>query len=142
MAFAAAVLATVLGALAAMHLYWAVRGVSPTSVALPQVDGHPVFVPSRAATVIVACCLLVASAVAASRVPSLPLARYIPSTRLLPSGFGLVFLARAIGDFCYVGFFKRVRDSRFAVWDKWLFSPLCLLIGLGFVSQALSSSFK
>jgi hypothetical protein len=41
-----------------------------------------------------------------------------------------VFAARAVGDFRYVGFFKRVRDSRFARRDSRLFSPLCAAIAL------------
>ena len=40
-------------------------------------------------------------------------------------------LARAIGEFKYVGFFKRVRGSRFARLDTWIYSPLCLLLALG-----------
>jgi len=43
----------------------------------------------------------------------------------------LVLLARAVGDFKYVGFFKTVRASRFAVLDTWFYSPLCALLALG-----------
>ena len=48
-----------------------------------------------------------------------------------PIGVGVVLLARAVGDFRYVGFFKRVRGSRFATLDSRYFSPLCLILGLG-----------
>ena len=45
-----------------------------------------------------------------------------------------VFALRAIGDFRYVGFFKRVRGSKFARLDTLAYSPLCtalaLLIGI------------
>jgi hypothetical protein len=45
----------------------------------------------------------------------------------------IIFLLRAIGDFKYVGFFKRIRNSDFAKADSYFFSPLCLLLsGLGF----------
>lgn len=45
-----------------------------------------------------------------------------------------VFLLRAIGDFKYVGFFKRTKTTLFAKWDRKLFSPLCLAISfLGFM---------
>jgi hypothetical protein len=41
---------------------------------------------------------------------------------------------RAIGDFRYVGFFKRIRDSKFARLDTLAYSPLCaalaVLIGI------------
>ena len=52
---------------------------------------------------------------------------YVSTTRL---GHAL----RAIGDFRYVGFFKRVRDSSFARLDTLAYSPLCaglaVLIGI------------
>ncbi len=40
-------------------------------------------------------------------------------------------LARAVGEFKYVGFFKRVRGSRFATLDTLVYSPLCLLLAIG-----------
>jgi hypothetical protein len=43
----------------------------------------------------------------------------------------LGLLARAIGEFRYVGFFKRVRGSRFARLDTLLYSPLRLLLAVG-----------
>jgi hypothetical protein len=39
-------------------------------------------------------------------------------------------LARAAGEFKYVGFFKRVRGSRFATLDSVVYSPLCLLLAV------------
>jgi hypothetical protein len=41
-----------------------------------------------------------------------------------------LFFVRAIGDFKFVGFFKTVTGTRFAVNDSQLFSPLCAFIGL------------
>jgi hypothetical protein len=41
-----------------------------------------------------------------------------------------VFALRAIGDFRYVGFFKRIRDSRFARLDTLAYSPLCACLAL------------
>jgi hypothetical protein len=43
----------------------------------------------------------------------------------------LGLFARAIGEFKYVGFFKRVRGSRFARRDTLLYSPLCLWLAAG-----------
>ncbi len=40
----------------------------------------------------------------------------------------VIFLLRAIGDFRYVGVFKRHRESSFAKLDTLLYSPLCLLL--------------
>ena len=41
-----------------------------------------------------------------------------------------IFLLRAIGEFKYIGFFKKIKDTEFGKWDSKLFSPLCLFIGI------------
>ena len=46
------------------------------------------------------------------------------------------FLGRAIGDFRLVGFFKRVRGSRFAELDTASLSPLCVVVGLASAAVA------
>jgi len=48
------------------------------------------------------------------------------------------FILRAIGEFNYVGFFKKIKDTEFAKADTKLFAPLCLAIGIiGFLIQLL-----
>ena len=42
----------------------------------------------------------------------------------------LGLLARAIGEFKYVGFFKKVGGSAFARMDTLLYSPLCLALSV------------
>lgn len=50
----------------------------------------------------------------------------------------IIFLARAIGDFKYIGFFKRVKNTDFGKLDTKFFSPLCLFIGVcGILIQLL-----
>jgi hypothetical protein len=41
-----------------------------------------------------------------------------------------IFILRAIGDFKYVGFFKKIKDTEFAKADSKWFIPLCLTIGI------------
>lgn len=41
-----------------------------------------------------------------------------------------IFILRAIGDFNYLGYFKKIKDTEFAKVDTKLFVPLCLIIGL------------
>ncbi len=41
-----------------------------------------------------------------------------------------IFILRAVGDFRYVGFFKRVVGTNFGKLDTKLYSPLCLGIGI------------
>jgi hypothetical protein len=50
----------------------------------------------------------------------------------------LALFARAVGDFRLVGFFKRVKGSVFARMDSRVYSPLCVLLGLGMGWMALS----
>lgn len=50
-----------------------------------------------------------------------------------------IFFLRAIGDFKYVGFFKRIKTTLFAKWDTQLFSPLCLGMSIiGFIIAYLN----
>jgi hypothetical protein len=41
-----------------------------------------------------------------------------------------IFILRAIGDFKYVGFFKKIKNTNFGKADSKLFSPLCMTIGI------------
>lgn len=45
-------------------------------------------------------------------------------------GISSIFILRSIGDFKYVGFFKRIKDTEFSEMDTKLYIPLCLIIGL------------
>ena len=50
-----------------------------------------------------------------------------------------IFLLRAIGDFKYVGFTKKIKDTTFARLDTAYFARLCLLIAsLGLLVQVLA----
>ncbi len=47
-----------------------------------------------------------------------------------------IFLLRAIGDFKYVGFFKKIKETSFGRRDTRIYSPLCSMIAIvGFVIQ-------
>jgi len=49
-----------------------------------------------------------------------------------------IFLLRAIGDFNYVGFFKKIKDTNFGKMDSKYYSPLCLVIAImGFAVKFL-----
>ena len=132
----AVILAFVLVCIAALHVYWALGGAWGLAVAIPTIDERPLFTPSPATTWAVAWALAGAALVASLR--SGILAWHIPvgPLRWAAIGLGVVFVLRAVGDFRYVGFFKRRRGSAFAARDTWLYSPLCVLIGIGFLLLA------
>ena len=123
--------------LALWHFYMALAGTGGgDSAAIPSVEGRPLFAPSRRATVAVGVALLLFAALVAGTAGMWKLG--LPP-RLLAwpcSALALGLLARAVGEFRYVGFFKRVRGSRFARMDTLLYSPLCLLLGLGVATVA------
>lgn len=122
--------AVILSALCLLHIGWGFTGVSGRSIALPEVDGKPAFQPSRLACFAVAAALGLACLLVLAQggvVPPLVSPRV---TRLGTFGVGAAFVLRALGDFRFVGFFKRVRGTPFAKWDSRLFSPLCLLLGV------------
>ncbi|WP_373072949.1 DUF3995 domain-containing protein [Sulfurimonas sp.] len=45
-----------------------------------------------------------------------------------------VFTLRSVGDFNMVGFFKKIKDTEFAIYDTKYFSPLCLILGVIFAT--------
>ncbi len=49
-----------------------------------------------------------------------------------------IFILRAIGELKYVGFFKKIKDTKFGKNDTKYFSPLCLLIGVLTIILALN----
>ena len=126
--------------LAVWHVRMAFGSAAAMSGAVPVVDGRPLFVPSRAATLMVATALLLCAVLVAATAgivhPGVP--RRILSGLSYALAVGL--LARAIGEFRYVGFFKRVTGSRFARLDTLVYSPLCLLLATGVAVVAFSTS--
>jgi hypothetical protein len=123
-------------ALALWHFYMAFAPAAGESGGVPSVGGKPLFVPSAKATVAVGIVLLSFAVLVAATAQlfALPLPRLM--LEWLSYGLALGLFARAVGEFKYVGFFKRIRGSRFARLDTLVYSPLCLLLacGVGFVA--------
>ena len=125
----AVLVVAILTGLALIHIYWGLGGQGVRGAAIPEVNGRHAFSPSSGGTLLVAGCLLAAAYAVAitGHVLGSPLA---PIARWITFALSLVFLARAIGDFHLVGFFKRIRASRFAWLDSIAYSPLCLVLAL------------
>ena len=120
-----------------IHVYWALGGRVVGAAAVPEIDGHRAFSPSKWATFAVAVALFAAAALVA--VAARLLANPFPPAyvRIITMLLGTLFIARSIGDFRLVGFFKRTTPSRFARLDTAVYSPLCLALGLGVLFVAL-----
>jgi uncharacterized protein DUF3995 len=105
--------------------------------AVPSAGGKPLFVPSAAATLAVGVVLILFGVLVAATAGIVPLGVPAPVLRGLCYALALGLLTRAVGEFRYVGFFKRVRGSRFATLDTYVYSPLCLLLAAGVAATAL-----
>jgi hypothetical protein len=125
-------------AIGGLHVYWAAGGTWGATAAVPAREGKPLFRPGRAATVLVAILLFLGAALLAARLGVF--GRPKPGWLLGAGAWTLagVFLARAIGDFRWVGFFKRHTGTRFAALDSAFYSPLCLAIAAGCAVVALA----
>ena len=128
----ALVVTAVMAALSALHVVWAFGGVTGNSAVIPSRDGVPIMRPGRASTIGVAAGLAVAAYVALAAAAIAPWPIPGVPVRIGCLVLALMFAARAIGEFRYVGFFKRVRDTEFAWWDTRVFSPLCIAIAAGY----------
>ena len=116
--------------LAFIHLYWGFGGKWGAGAAVPTRRGSD----KRTLNPGLFGCITVSLGLLAFGLFTLIKAGMIVSH--LPSwllNYGLwiisvIFLLRAIGEFTYVGFFKKVRDTKFAKYDTMFYTPLCLLI--------------
>lgn len=117
--------------IALWHLYMAWSPRTGANGSVPSVDGRPLFVPSAGATILVAVMLVLFAGLVAATAGLLQLAVPRPTLRWLSYLLAAGLFARAVGDFRFVGFFKRVRGTRFATLDYFLYSPICLLLAAG-----------
>ena len=118
-------------ALALWHFRMALSPAGGMSGAVPSKSGKPLFVPSTRATLAVGIALLVFALLVAATAGLVEIG--VPVRMLSWSSYALALglLARAVGEFKYIGFFKRVRGTRFARLDTLLYSPACLLLAVG-----------
>ena len=125
---------------AAFHLYWGCGGQVGSSVALPQRgDGTAAFKSTRFGAILVA--IFLAGCLGLVVALSVPIQLPVPQRwlRIAVAALSVLFLARALSWYKYVGLFKSIRTTRFAKYDTWLYSPLCLLLALSLIGVALLS---
>jgi Protein of unknown function (DUF3995) len=117
--------------LSGIHFYWAMGGRWGSVNAVPTKDNtaFAVFKPSMLATLVVAFGLLILAFITFS---NLHFVSIVPPQYLeiLNALIALLFFLRAVGDFRYVGFFKKVKNTNFAYYDRLYFTPLCLIISI------------
>lgn len=115
-----------------IHFYWAFGGVlGMKDVSPTKTKDEKIISPPRVATIIVAIIMADFAAIYAEKMKLISLL-FLPNW-LLDYGMYIVasiFIIRAVGEFNYVGFFKRIKNTRFAKNDTKYFSPLCLFLGI------------
>jgi hypothetical protein len=115
--------------LAAIHFYWGLGGKWGNDSAIPTNENNEkVMNPKLFECFIVAIVLLFFSflTLVKSTIITFSLPYWLQEYSLwIVSG---LFTIRAIGDFKYVGFFKKIKNTKFGQMDTKYFSPLCLCI--------------
>lgn len=133
------VLSLIFLGLGLIHFNWALSGKFGFAKALPTTEtGGRVMSPGKLSSAIVGAGLIAFGLfyVLRSGLANLDLPDWISNYGgwVIPA----IFLLRAIGDFKYVGFFKRIRQTEFGRIDTVFYSPLCLLVGVAGVIVQLS----
>lgn len=127
--------------LSATHFYWAFGGKWGIDSVLPSNDvGAKVLKTNALATIIVGVGLL--SFALFYLVKTGFLSINLPSWLLLYAGWilPLIFLFRVVGDFKYVGLFKKIKTTKFAISDTKYFIPICSFLAVaGFIIQTYTS---
>jgi hypothetical protein len=117
--------------LSTIHFYWAFGGRWGTQAVFPtKEDSIPPRDPGIVATLIVAIGLILMGVFILVQAELVAL-----SIPLWLNKYGLwvvsgIFILRAIGDFYYIGFFKKIKHTKFGINDTKYYSPLCLIIGI------------
>ena len=117
--------------LSALHFYWGFGGKWGIAPTLPQKeDGKLLLNPTSFHCFVVAVGLMAFGLLAGIQggIIQFELPQLLSSYGLWT--VALIFLARAVGDFRYIGFFKSVRSSTFGRMDTVLYSPLSFMLGL------------
>lgn len=114
-----------------LHLYWAFGGKWALWETIPHINGKPAFEPKAPMMIVLTFGLLGIASLFI--LLAWPIDALLPWTRYIAWLFAFIFFARAIGDFKALGFSKKIKDTDFAYWDTRLYSPLCMIVSIGFV---------
>jgi hypothetical protein len=124
-------LSLILICLGIIHFNWVIGGKYGFSESLPtKENGERVLNPKKIDSAIVGIGLI---AFGLFYTLQLDLINYnLPEWTLKYVGWIIpaIFILRSIGEFKYIGFFKRIKQTDFGKLDTKFFSPLCLVIGV------------
>ncbi len=112
--------------IAGIHLYWAFGGQFGKMASVPSNEnGEPLFIPGPLPCILVAFVFIAFTLVL--HLPEI----VVFNLDLLPIVSWImvaIFAFRIIGDFNYIGLFKKVKQTDFAILDNRFIIPLCALV--------------
>jgi uncharacterized protein (DUF2062 family) len=112
-----------------LHIYWALGGKWALDRAIPVTrKGKKVFHPGTFGTLAVAVGLIIFALIT---IANSGVFDNLVNSKIIHYStwaIGIIFLLRAIGDFKFFGFGKRIRHTEFALYDTKIFSPLAVAI--------------
>jgi len=117
--------------LSLLHIHWAIGGTYGFENSLPtDLNGNCVLNPTKIDSAIVGIGLLMFALIflVKSSVLLLQLPMFVMNYALWL--IIAIFFLRAMGDFKFVGFFKKIKTTEFAKMDTKFYTPLCLLLSL------------
>ena len=126
--------------LSLIHFYWLFNGKWGLEKVIPTKKNQAsILAIPRFATLIVALILLLFGFIyfVKSGLINVKLSNFVTKYGywIIPS----IFILRVIGDFNYVGLFKKIKNTDFSKADSKYFIPLCLIIGvLGVLLQLIN----
>lgn len=125
--------------LAGFHFYWLFGGkwglhrVIPTKKDSKHASRIPAFATFLVAVILLSFSILYCHVSGFLSLSIIPKDITAYALWIIPS----VFTLRAIGEFKYVGLFKKIKNTTFAKADTLFFTPLCLTLGIiGFLIAA------
>ncbi len=139
----AIVLMVIFLTISGVHVYWGFGGQWGNGAVLPTKDDQiKVMMPGIFPTFLVAFGLLGFGIIVILNITELDVE--IPTWLNIIRTYGLwviacIFLLRAIGEFNYVGFFKKYKHTKFGQNDTKYYSPLCLIIAILSIILALAN---
>ena len=117
--------------LGALHFYWAVGGKWATDVVVPtKPTSEKLFNTSALSCVIVGSGLWLMSFVHVANAGLIFKGSDFTIFRYCTLAIAIIFLVRFMGDFKWVGLFKKVKGTSFAKNDALYYSPLCLFLSI------------
>ncbi len=126
------VLSSIFILLSILHIYWAFGGKWGAASVVPTKEvKSEVNMPGPIGTLFVALGLALFSVVVIMQwftEDQLPFTFLIPFKNYGIQVIAVIFFLRSVGDFKYVGLFRKIKHTPFAQMDKKLFTPLSGLI--------------